>query len=194
MEAAATVFESKGYAGASLDDIAKEVGLTKASLYNYIESKEDLLWAVISPPAERLLEEVRQLAAEDLPVSERIRRITHTHAGIVRDFGTYVAVYLNEVAGKGVHEEWARKDREYVRTIQRIIEEGIEAGDLDRSVDPQVATMSLIGALNWLTRWYDPAGPRSVHQLADEIANIHLGGLLTRRRASGPVPAADGGA
>jgi AcrR family transcriptional regulator len=177
---AASVFESKGYDGASLEDIAQAVGITKGTLYHYIGSKEELLFAVVQPPAERLLQEVRQLADEDLPASERIRRITHTHAGIVRDFGTYVAVYLNEVAGKAEYRDWAEKDREYINTVEHIIEKGIADGDFSPHVDPHVATMTLIGALNWLLRWYDPSGPRTVHQLADEIADVVLGGLLTR--------------
>ncbi|HEY9563993.1 MAG TPA: helix-turn-helix domain-containing protein, partial [Nocardioides sp.] len=49
VSAAARVFSEKGFGGASLEDVANEVGMLKGSLYNYIKSKEDLLFAIVRP-------------------------------------------------------------------------------------------------------------------------------------------------
>ena len=53
VDAAATLFREKGFVATSLEDIAREVGMYKGSLYHYIKSKEDLLFAVVREPAER---------------------------------------------------------------------------------------------------------------------------------------------
>ena len=74
VEAAAHAFRERGFAATSLEDIATEVGIWKGSLYHYIDSKEDLLFAVVRGPADRILDDLRLLANLDLPPAEKIRR------------------------------------------------------------------------------------------------------------------------
>ena len=84
VDAAATLFREKGFVATSLEDIAREVGMYKGSLYHYIKSKEDLLFAVVREPADQILADVRELASQDLPPSEKIRRITRSHVRVSR--------------------------------------------------------------------------------------------------------------
>lgn len=178
--AAAKVFSEKGFGGSSLEDVAREVGMLKGSLYNYITSKEDLLFAVVRAPAERLLGKARELATVDLPASEKLRQLTRTHVEVIHDYFPYVNVYVHEIVGKHTSAEWAEMDREYLRLLDSILKEGAEQGLFAPGLPRHTAALCLVGALNWMTRWYRPGDPGAARVLADEITDVLLAGLLVR--------------
>jgi TetR/AcrR family transcriptional regulator, cholesterol catabolism regulator len=192
VEAAAKIFQEKGFAAASLEDIATEVGMWKGSLYHYIDSKEELLLAVVREPAEHLLNDLREVASLDLPASEKLRLVAHAHGHVLDTTFVYTSVYLQEVAGRRRSEEWTARDREYVGLITSIIEEGIARGDLSSQLDARTSTFALLGALNWVTRWYKPDGALSAGKIAEQICSTFLNGLITRSpgsRSDSPVQA-----
>jgi AcrR family transcriptional regulator len=183
--AAAKVFRERGYDGASVEDVADEVGMLKGSIYNYISTKEDLLLAVVRPPAERLLREMRDLEAAEGPAADKIRLMARSHARVIEDFLPYVAVYVHEIAGRQTSGEWVAMDREYVTLAERIVEAGIEADEFRSDVRPRIVALSLIGSLNWLTRWYQPDGRESALEVADQIADLCLRGLSVQAVTTG---------
>ncbi len=180
IEAAARVFSEKGFGGASLEDVANEVGMLKGSLYNYIKSKEDLLFAVVRPDAEALLARARELTQMDLPASEKLRQIAIIHVDIIDRRLPYVSVYVQEIAGRNVSREWTEMDREYIHLVEQIFAEGIKSRVFDQTLDPRIAARSLIGAFNWMTRWYQPGEPAQVRAVAGQIADVFLSGALYR--------------
>jgi AcrR family transcriptional regulator len=183
VDAAAKAFRQKGFDATSLEDIANEVGIWKGSLYHYINSKEDLLFAVVRAPADRILAEVRALVSVDLPPAERIRQATRSHVRVLEENFVYAAVYLQEIAGRNRSAEWSAMDREYVSCLEWIIQDGITRGDFADTLNPRITTLALIGSLNWLTHWYRPEGSLTAEAIADHFTDMFLGGLLAR----GPV-------
>jgi AcrR family transcriptional regulator len=187
VDVAAKAFREKGFAATSLEDIAREVGMWKGSLYHYINSKEDLLFAVVSEPADQILAEVLELRAMDLPATEKVRRAARSHATVLQRNFVYASVYLQEIAGRHRSEEWSHKDRQYVDALEHIIAQGVEDGAFDRGVDPRIATLALIGSLNWLTHWYHPDGVRTAPEIAEQICDLFLSGMLTRGAGTQPT-------
>ena len=175
--AAAKVFRERGYDGASVEDVANEVGMLKGSIYNYISSKKDLLLAVVRPPADRLLKELRELEASERPAGDKVRQVARNHALVLENFLPYVAVYVHEIAGRQADEGWSAMDREYVTLVEAIIRSGMESDEFRSDSRPRIAALSLIGSLNWLTRWYHPDGAESALDVADQIADLFLRGL-----------------
>jgi AcrR family transcriptional regulator len=182
------VFRQRGYHATRLEDIAEELGMQKGSLYNYIDSKEELLLAVVTVPAAQLLESLSTLSESDLPASEKIRLVARSHARVVEDYLPYVAVYVQEIAGQDHSPEWRERDRAYVRQLSAIIDEGRQSGLFDSATAPVISSMALIGALNWMTRWYEPGGELSAEEISDRIASGFLAGMLVRGRASASAP------
>ncbi len=186
VEAAAKLFQTKGFAATSLEDIATEVGMWKGSLYHYIDSKEELLLAVVREPAEHILDDLRMVSGLDLPAAEKLRMVAQAHGRVLETTFVYASVYLQEVAGRGRSTEWSARDREYVLLITAIIQDGVTAGDFSSQLDARTATFAFVGALNWVTRWYRPDGPLTAGMISQQICSTFLGGLLTRSSA-GPA-------
>lgn len=186
VSAAAELFREKGFMATSLEDIAGEVGMYKGSLYHYIDSKEDLLLAVVREPAEQMLTQLRELVSLDLPPAEKIRRIMRSHVRVLEDNFACASVYLEEFAGRNRSEEWTALDREYFASIIEVIAEGKRRGDFGNGVDVRTTALALIGSLNWLTHWYHPDGPLSASEIAERFCDVFLVGMLSR---SGTLPA-----
>jgi AcrR family transcriptional regulator len=171
--AAAKVFNEKGFDAARLDDIAREVGIWKGSLYHYIESKEDLLFEVVREPSERILAGAHELAEADLPADEKLRRLCRMHVDVLVENRPFAGVYVEEIAGKHRFPDWEAKDREYVTIVEAVVAE--LAGS--RHAEAGVAARALIGSLNWMTRWYRPEGKIGVAEVAEQIADLFLSGV-----------------
>lgn len=185
VEAAAALFQEKGFASTSLEDIAAAVGMWKGSLYHYIDSKEELLLAVVQEPADQLLNDLQSISALDLPPAEKLRLVTQAHGHVLETTFVYASVYLQEVAGRRRSEEWSARDRQYVQMITGIIEEGMNRGEFSNQLDARTATFALVGALNWVTRWYRPDGPLTAGKIAEQICNTFLNGVISRSAAPG---------
>ena len=185
---AAQIFRDRGYDATSVSDIARALGITKAGLYHYFESKEALLLEITTYGLDRVRDEVIVPARAVHDPEARLRQLVIRHARIATQGRGAIAQLVDEVralpppARKRVEERM----RAYVDLVQDTLVELRSAGRL-RHVDPTVATFSLIGTILWLPRWFRQNGRLSQEQVANEIANIALGGLLrARKRAVRP--------
>jgi AcrR family transcriptional regulator len=181
MAAASKVFRTVGYDAATLDDVAKEVGVDRATLYYYVSSKPDLLAKVISGPLEALMSEVRTQVGEQRSAKDKIRVIFDTQIhGMTDEYTGLDLVY--EQANLQRHGEHGKALRErgleYTRFIRQIIEEGQASGEFRTDVDSRLATMALVGMMNWMHRWYD--GKPDAGEVSNTFAELALGGLLRR--------------
>jgi len=180
---AAQIFHDRGYDATSVSDIARTLGITKAGLYHYFESKEALLFEITAYGLDRVRDEVIVPARALRDPEARLRQLVIRHASIATQGRGAIAQLVDEVralpppARKRVEERM----RAYFDLVRGTLVELRSAGRL-RDVDPTVATFSLIGTILWLPRWFRQNGRLSREQVANEIANIALGGLLRPRR------------
>src|SRR6187397_2253306 len=94
-ETAARLFAEKGYAGTSLGDLAKALGIQKASLYHHIDAKEDLLWDVASAGAEAF-HGALDAVPDDAPATDKIRLALRGHLRVVADQLDLATVFTRE--------------------------------------------------------------------------------------------------
>ena len=180
---AAQIFHDRGYDATSVSDIARALGITKAGLYHYFESKEALLFEITAYGLDRVRDEVILPARAVRDPEARLRQLVIRHASIATQGRGAIAQLVDEVralpppARKRIEERM----RAYFDLVRGTLVELRSAGRL-RDVDPTVATFSLIGTILWLPRWFRQNGRLSREQVANEIANIALGGLLRPRR------------
>jgi AcrR family transcriptional regulator len=178
---AAQIFRDRGFDATSVSDVARALGMTKAGLYHYFDSKEALLFEIINYGLDRVRDEVIIPARAVRDPEERLRQIVMRHACIATR-GRGAVTELNDEtralppASRRVIEERMRK---YLDLIRTTLMELKAAGRL-REVDPTVAAFSMIGMILWLPRWFRQDGRLTQEQAAKEITKFALAGLLRR--------------
>jgi AcrR family transcriptional regulator len=183
LEAAVRVFHKKGYASASIQDVAEEVGVLKGSLYHYIDSKEDLLARIFEDSAGHFLEMLDEASGLDERPVERLRSFGRSCSLWYLRNIERVAIYATEwkhLTGKRRKE--VMKIREtYERRLAGLIGEVKEAGETAPDLDVNFATYFIFGALNGLPDWYRRRGPDPAEKIADayadQIVNTVVGGV-----------------
>jgi len=171
---AAAVFRSKGFHGAGMREIANGLGMAPGALYYYFESKEDLLHACQLLTLKRLLNSTREIAGSP---EQRFRALiaAHLRHSLGELGGSLAHVEFHALPPDRLAEVVEQRDR-YEAAWRAIIEEGIQKGEF-RSTDAKLATLTVLGALNWAAVWWRPEGDRNLEELADAMADTLLGGL-----------------
>ena len=179
LAAATTLFGERDYPATSIRDIAREVDLLPGRIYNYIESKEAILYEIVSAGIEQFITAVRALDAEVTAPEERLARAIEAHIDIVAENPERALVvfhqwrYLGDdnrvkvVASRGQYEEFFRGT----------IGQGIDAGVFRKDLNIRYATLSVLGALNWAPEWIH-TNDSSSSDHGRNLATILLAGLL----------------
>jgi len=182
LEAAAAIFSQKGYHAASMQDIAHAVQLRKASLYHHVDSKQDILLALLDRALDLLIAEMEQVIAQSLPPDKKLRLATRNYLQTMLDNRDLASVLLLEHRSLEPDlraRHIPRRDR-FEALWQRLIQEGVESGDFDSS-DASIEAKALLGVLNWTITWYCSDGMYSATELADRYADLFIHGLLIRK-------------
>jgi AcrR family transcriptional regulator len=179
-DVASDLFRERGYAGTSIRDIARALSVQGASLYAHVDSKEDVLWAIVDRAASRF-----EAAADDAERDVASRRPGDPAEAVAALVRAHIQVLTADVdeAGVFVHE-WralgemrraailARRDA-YEARFRRPIEEGITVGAFAMT-DPAIASTTLLTALNGVATWYDPDGRLPAARIADHLVDLAL--------------------
>lgn len=178
-DTAERLFSQYGYHATTMRHIASELGLEGGSLYAHIESKEDILRAVVRRTGDKFLGTMEPIAKSDAPPDEKLRNAIRAHIRLIAENLDAVTVYFHEWQFlKPEHHTASRERRDiYEGMFRKIIVEGVEAG-VFRDVDPRFAGILILSVGNWLYEWYDPTGPLDPEKLADLFADMILKGLL----------------
>ena len=177
LQSAARLFARKGYERASLEEIAAKLKLTKASLYHYIKSKEEMLFLIQMEAIGEVQEALERILDSTEDPVDRLERAIKSHVRIITQKHVIGALRQQELI---LPAKWrariiAQRDQ-YEKTFETIIQEGIASGALGAR-DEKMSSLAALGALNWIVRWYSPRGRLSIEAIEEEIAAFVLRGL-----------------
>jgi len=180
LESAARLFKERGYRGATLQDVADEIGLTRTAIYHYFPSKEQLLYRILEEALKDAVARFEEIASSDDPPDRKMHRMVREYVSLVIRHTPSWWVLLSE----GEHNLPPRQYRRLHRLVrqqdsiqQKIFQEGIESGKFSR-LNPKIAVFAIAGMCNWLARWYDPSGEVDPNTLADILMHILEHGYL----------------
>jgi AcrR family transcriptional regulator len=178
LQAAAQIFSKKGYHAASMQDIAAAVHLQKASLYHHVDSKQEILLAIVDKTLDLLIEDLEDVVRRPLPPQEKLRCAIQTYVGRLTEDADLAAVLLLEY--RSVEPDLRARQIErrdsFEALWRKILKEGIQE-KVFRPVDESIATFALLGIQNWMITWYREAGRLSPSDLADQFFELFLNGL-----------------
>lgn len=180
--AAAQIFFTKGYNATSLNDIADALGITKAALYYYVESKQELLYRIIKFGLDDVKNEVLEPAREIEDAEERLRFMVLNHARLSAGGNHAVIIISHEVDALNFEQkqEVLHRRREYFEFIRNTLVE-LEAQGKLQKIDLTTATFTLLGMIIWLARWFSPNGKMSVESVCEDVCEMALRGILQKR-------------
>lgn len=188
VKSAAHVFGRKGFHATTLEEIAADLQVTKASLYYYFSTKEELLYEVHLLSMHDVLERVERIrAASDSPAAQLEAAITE-HLRILA--GDYEGAFLLQQEydlPPEYREEIIKLRDKYEKTLLDIVQEG-EHQRLFRVKDARVAVRMLLGSINWFLRWYRAGGRLTVDEIATAYVDFVFYGLLAPATAAGTAP------
>jgi TetR/AcrR family transcriptional regulator, cholesterol catabolism regulator len=182
IDTAINIFHQKGYRTATLDDVAHELGLSKAALYHYVSSKEDLLSLIYIQALENYFANAYEIDEMDLAPPEKLRFLIRHHIeNIIIGNLPMFAVFFSEEnqLPEKQFQKIREEKRKYSKIVEKIIAEGIEQRFF-RPMDPKLQAFAIIGMCNWLYKWYNPDEKkgRSPENITDQFLDLLENGYL----------------
>src|ERR1700721_3523509 len=176
---ATEVFCKKGYAGASMRDLSRESGMSLAGLYYYFESKERLLYLIQKHTCTTIVERLKARLEGVTDAEERIRVfvLNHLEYFLANQAAMKVLSHEAEALKNGFASEVAAIKREYYRICVGLLDD-LKA-DRGLQFSTRIAVLSLFGMMNWIYTWHNPRADANAEQLAGEMSDIFLRGVMT---------------
>lgn len=177
-EAAATLFKEKGYKAASMRDLAEQVGVEAASLYNHIRSKSELLHNICVEVANDFWEHIHEVENKKCTGVEKVEAILRYH--IREMIANYEKVYVSDREWKHLTEPYLSnfhtQRREYRKKVASIIEQGIHKGEI-KSIDAPTAVLIILHAVSGIDSWHRSKQKISAAELEANMVTILIDGL-----------------
>lgn len=190
---AARAFNARGFGNTSLDDVAATLGVTKAALYYYVRGKQEILYEC-------------HMMTYDLGDQALAHARANGRSGLERAALTarrFIELFTSELGGFAVlreHHALAPAQRAEVQrrrdafdhALRAFVEEGVADGSV-RELDPKLAVLFFMGAVNWMCAgWFRPDGPMSSGDIAAGFEDLLVAAIRApsapagRRVARGP--------
>lgn len=182
IKAAEKVFALKGFHETPIADVAKEAGVSEATIYEYFLSKEDLLFSI----PEETIREYRDKNLEILPyikgAANKLRAVIHRHLSLYADNSDYANVVMLILKGNRnfIKTQAYKVVQSAARITTQILEEGIRTGEFRSDLQPHLARAMIWGTIEHLVIRRGLLGkPEDLLELTDEITRTILTGIST---------------
>lgn len=172
-EVALSLFASEGYANVSLRQLAEHLGMHAGSLYNHIESKQDLLFELIHDHLESLLDYVDWQVKNSRGVESKLKVFIASHIDFHLQYVELSQLSVLELRNLDSEHmgEIADLHTNYRDKLGAIIREGIQSG-LFHSHPLSAATTGILGMLTNIAFWFTEGGPISREQLISQYTTM----------------------
>ncbi len=178
LQSAANIFFAKGFHATSIEDVARDVGMLKGSLYYYIKSKEDLLFQLLLAGIEDGDSYIAQHIDPQGDAVEQLERAIRAQIDYIIQNKVPFGLFLHEfdsLSGKRQHKVTAVMSRYNSRFVD-LVKRGQEEGKLIDG-EPWLIVNGILGMCNWLYRWYDPDQVSSPEQVKQVFVKLLLDGI-----------------
>jgi len=167
----------RGFGALTMKNVADRLGLVKGNLYYYFKNKQELLYHCHIKCMEVSLKALEEAERSRAAPSERLRTLLVRHIRGISD-EAYGAVLLTDLESLTLAQRRkyvALRDR-FEQGVRALIKAGIARGEFRRQ-DPRIAGFALLGAINWIPKWYRPGGELSSQEIAEQFADFFLRSL-----------------
>lgn len=186
--AAARVFERRGYADATLDDIAAEAGVSKPTIYQYVSSKQRLLETIVEQAIYPLREGIHEIVNSGARASDKLEAYVRLHVNSAARYRAYYLVLMadqHQLSPQGLrnYQSWARQVN---HSAAELLRQGVDEGLVRPDIDIPIAVNLLNSALTSIARWYHPTDRLRPDQIHDQVMKLLDGLLLSQPAIAAP--------
>ena len=154
--------------------------MTKGNLYYYFKNKEDILFACHDYSLDLLLALMADVQADGSSPEAKLRRLVLAFVHLILDELHATALTLDpEALSPPLLKKIIGQRDQFDHGIRDIIQQGIDQGVLAPG-DPKLIEFAMMGAINWIPKWFDPAGPQTSDTIGDAFTDYFVGGLLKK--------------
>lgn len=194
VEKAAELYARRGFLGASVADLAAALGTSKALIYHYYSSKEDILFEVMDSHLRQLSHAADEIMNRNLEPADKLRELSRAFMRLYVGAAARHKVLLNELDALPANRraEIVRRQRRLIAAVEGLLVQ-IQPALAARPRLRRPAAMLYFGMINWTHTWFREGGQAKAGEVADLAADLALRGLEGLRGALASVPPPWGG-
>lgn len=179
IDSALQVFGEKGYYNATISEIAREAGVSEATIYEYFGSKEDLLFAIPGEITNMTVQFLEAMSPYITGAENKIRAIVFGYFNLYKDNPNYSSLVLLDLKHNRnfMETESYQAVRRSAGLILQAIEEGIEKGEFREDIDPYLIRSMLLGTIEHIFRWHLMGRKEELDNFIDPMMDILMGGI-----------------
>ena len=181
LRTAARLFQQQGYDATSMNDVAAALKLSKGGLYHHFQSKDEILFHIMSDAMDITEERVINAARRVEGAEERLRTLIRLHIEVViseEDREITVMLHENHPLPAGFRRKINARKKDYVHFVENLIADVQRQRNSPARVSPRAAAFALLGMINWVYQWYKPDGPLTGDEIVRQYTEIFFRGAL----------------
>lgn len=176
---AARLFRERGYSAVTMRDLATDLGIKAASLYNHITSKQQILSEIILVIAEEFTEGIEEIAALDADATVKLKAVVAQHISLTSENPFGMAALNNDwMHLEDKLEYYLQLRNQYEKRFREIVLDGQKAGEL-KGVSHEILLFSILSTLRNLYLWIPKKDDLKKDKLIEDLSEILLQGVVS---------------
>jgi len=176
------IFAERGFDAASMEDVARAAGITKASIYHHVPSKEALLARGLDRALKALFGVLEEPAARAGSARARLMHIVRRVAEITMSMRAEVSVLFRVRGNSTTEREAMERRRSFDAIVTELVREAQAAREIRVDVEPALVVRLIFGMSNSVVEWYRPGGRAPAAQIAAAVERIAFEGVDAEAR------------
>jgi AcrR family transcriptional regulator len=181
LRTAARLFQQRGYDATSMNDVAAALKLSKGGLYHHFQSKDEILFQIMSDAMDITEERVINVVRRVEGAQERLRTLIRLHIEVVvsaEDREITVMLHENHPLPAALRRKINGRKKDYVHFVEIVIADAQRERGSDSTVTPRAAAFALLGMINWIYQWHRAEGTLNGDAIVRQYTEIFFRGAI----------------
>lgn len=177
LEVAVTVFNERGYDGASMEHLSARLGISKSSIYHHVAGKEELLQLAVDRALDALFAATEEPDTVTGPAIDRLQNLVGRSIHVLIDELPYVTLLLRVRGNNTVERRTLARRRQFDQVVGKLVQDACDEGSIRPDVNPALTARLIFGTVNSLIEWYRPSRGLGADQITEAVITMIFEGL-----------------
>jgi TetR/AcrR family transcriptional regulator, cholesterol catabolism regulator len=182
LSAAVDLYSARGFAGASVDSIARRAKVSKGALYHHFESKAHLIMAIHNGFVDLQISDITAILEKNLEPAETLTEAIIVSFQNMLNHKESVSLFVRNYhpsMPKDVDRAMRDRRREYMQLLVGVVDRGRESGAFHTELPTDLLLYGILGMCTWATQWHDPTRAPHMEVVGRNYARMVVSGLTT---------------